>query len=150
FVSKGERVSAATPKFLLPLPHNAPRNRLGLAQWLVSDDNPLAPRVTANRFWEVFFGRGLVNTVEDFGLQGEKPSHPELLDWLAGEFIKGGWRVKALQRMIVTSATYRQSSKVSRDALQRDPANKLYARGPRFRMEAEMLRDTALACSGLL
>ena len=140
----------------------SPTNRLDLARWLVSPENPLAARVTVNRFWQQFFGVGLVKTTEDFGVQGEKPSHPELLDWLATEFIRTGWDVKQLVRTIVTSATYRQSSKDSPVAAevrrrtstetlyQLDPDNRLLARGPRYRMPSWMLRDQALAASGLL
>lgn len=145
-----EKVSAAVPAALGSLPAGAPPNRLGLAQWLVSDNNPLTARVTVNRYWQNYFGTGIVKTVEDFGMQGEWPAHPELLDWLAREFMRSGWDVKALQRMIVTSATYRQSSKSSPELNQRDPENRLLARGPRFRLEAEAIRDTALAASGLL
>jgi hypothetical protein len=125
-------------------------NRLGLAHWLVDENNPLVSRVTVNRFWEQIFGRGIVETSEDFGLKGERPTHPELLDWLATEFVRQGWSMKAIHRLIVTSATYRQSSQVSPTLLERDPNNKLLARGPRFRMEAEMVRDVTLAASGLL
>src|SRR5208282_1923859 len=111
------------------LPSGAPQNRLGFAEWLVDPANPLLARVTVNRFWQMYFGVGLVKTVEDFGSQGEWPSHPELLDWLATEFVRTGWDVKAMQRLIVTSATYRQSSKVTAASLQRDPENRLLARG---------------------
>ncbi len=127
-----------------------PPNRLGLARWLVSPENPLTARVAVNRFWETLFGRGLVLTSEDFGTQGEPSSHPALLDWLAVELVEGGWSQKALLRTIVTSATYRQSSATSPTLLERDPANRLLARGARFRVEAEMVRDIALAASGLL
>jgi len=150
FTSKGERVSAEVPKFLPPLPADAPKNRVGLAEWLTSPENPLTARVTVNRYWEVLFARGLLETIEDFGTQGEKPTHPELLDWLALEFQQSGWKTKALQRLIVTSATYRQSSKLTPALRERDPYNKLYARAPRFRLEAEAIRDNALAISGLL
>lgn len=125
-------------------------SRLELARWLVSPENPLTARVTVNRFWQNFFGIGLVKTAEDFGVQGEKPSHPELLDWLATEFTRSGWNVKALQKLIVMSATYRQSSRVTPALIERDPENRLLARGPRYRMPSWMLRDVALGASGLL
>ncbi len=145
-----EKVTAGTPASLPAMEASSPRNRLGLAQWLVSPQNPLTARVTVNRFWQAFFGTGLVKTVEDFGVQGEKPSHPELLDWLAALFMESGWDVKALHRLIVTSATYRQSSHVTGELFERDPENRLLARGPRFRLPSWMLRDQALAASGLL
>ncbi len=143
-------VEPGVPSALPPLPPNAPANRLGLAQWLVSPENPLLARVTVNRYWQSYFGTGIVKTVEDFGSQGEWPSHPELLDWLATEFIRTGWDVKAMQRLIVTSAAYRQSSRSTPELLQRDPDNRLLARGPRFRLPAVMVRDQALALAGLL
>jgi len=146
----GEPVSRKTPSALPPLPEGAPANRLGLAEWLVAPEHPLTARVTVNRYWRQYFGKGLVRTSEDFGSQGEWPSHPELLDWLAVEFIESGWDVNHIHRLIVTSATYRQSSKVSPDLLKRDPENRLLARGPRFRLDAETVRDNALAVSGLL
>jgi hypothetical protein len=146
----GETVQPGVPAVLPPLPPDLPKNRLGFAKWLVDPANPLLARVTVNRFWQMYFGTGLVKTTEDFGSQGEWPSHPELLDWLATEFIRSGWDVKALQKLIVTSATYRQSSKGSPELLRRDPENRLMARGPRFRLPAEMIRDQALAVSGLL
>ena len=121
-----------------------------LAQWLVSDDNPLTARVTVNHFWETLFGHGLVETSEDFGTQGDPPTHPELLDWLATEFMQNGWSMKKIQRLMVTSAAYREDSHVTPELTARDPYNKLYARGPRFRVEAEMVHDMALAESGLL
>ena len=127
-----------------------PVNRLGLARWLVDERNPLVARVAVNRIWQQVFGRGIVETSEDFGSQGAAPSHPELLDWLATEFIAKGWSQKALLRLIVTSSTYRQSSVVTPQLAERDPDNRLLARGPRFRMEAEMVRDVTLAASGLL
>jgi hypothetical protein len=127
-----------------------PVNRLGLARWLVDESNPLVARVTVNRFREQLFGRGIVETSEDFGVQGAAPTHPELLDWLATEFVAGKWRQKAILRTIVLSATYRQASAVSAALAERDPYNRLLARGPRVRMEAEMVRDTTLAVSGLL
>ncbi len=150
FVARGERVYAATPPALHPMRDDQPMNRLGLARWLVDERNPLVARVTVNRLWEQLFGRGIVETSEDFGTQGSPPSHPELLDWMATEFMAKGWSQKALLRLIVTSAAYRQSSVVAQPLLDRDPDNRLLARGPRFRMEAEMLRDVALAASGLL
>jgi hypothetical protein len=146
----GDQVSPAVPAVLPPLPPDAPNNRLGLAKWIVDPANPLPARVMVNRFWQMYFGTGLVKTVEDFGSQGEPPSHPELLDWLATEFVRTGWDVKALQKVIVMSAAYRQSSKVTPELLQKDPENRLLARGPRLRLSAEMLRDQALAVSGLL
>ncbi len=112
--------------------------------------HPLTSRVAVNRFWQMYFGHGIVKTQEDFGVQGEPPVHPELLDWLATEFVRTGWDIRAMQRLIVTSATYRQSSKVTPALLEKDPENRLLARGPRFRLPAEMIRDTALAASGLL
>jgi len=178
YMNIGEKVYADTPAVLPRLPANSMPNRLGLAYWLVDEENPLTSRVTANRFWEQIFGRGLVETSEDFGTQGERPSHPELLDWLAVEFMNPtwnagggargrqgdganpqsqspnpqstGWSMKSLLRLIVTSATYRQSSKVAQALRERDPYNRLLARGPRFRVEAEMVRDIGLAASGLL
>jgi Protein of unknown function (DUF1553)/Protein of unknown function (DUF1549)/Planctomycete cytochrome C len=150
YLSKGERVYAGVPSVLNPLPESQPPNRLGLARWLVDEDNPLTARVTVNRYWEAIFGRGLVATSEDFGTQGEPPTHPELLDWLATEFMRQGWNMKEFLRLIVNSATYRQSSAASAALVERDPHNRLLARGPRFRVEAEMVRDVALAASGLL
>jgi len=147
---KGEPVSPAVPKVLHPLSPDQPLNRLGLARWLVDSRNPLVGRVIMNRLWAQDFGRGIVETSEDFGVQGEPPSHPELLAWLAKEFKRQAWSLKAMQRLLVTSATYRQSSRVTPDRLERDPYNRLFSRGPRFRMEAEMVRDQALAVSGLL
>ncbi len=150
FLVPGEVVDAATPAALHPLPKAAPRNRLGLAQWLVDGENPLTARVMVNRFWAQLFGTGLVETEEDFGTQGLPPSHAELLDWLAGEFVREHWDIKQMLRLMVTSATYRQSSVVGARLLELDPDNRLLARGPRFRLEAEMVRDQALALSGLL
>ncbi|MBX5497279.1 MAG: DUF1553 domain-containing protein, partial [Bryobacteraceae bacterium] len=146
----GEKVTPNVPAVLPPLKPEWPRNRLGLARWLVDPSNPLTARAVVNRFWALFFGTGLVKTVEDFGSQGEWPIHPELLDWLAVEFIESGWNVKHILKTIVTSATYRQSSKVTPELLQRDPENRLFARGPRLRLSPEMIRDQALAVSGLL
>ena len=143
---------AAVPNMLPPLQAvDGQRNtRLDLARWIVSADNPLTARVTVNRYWQTFFGRGLVTTPDDFGLQGAQPTHPQLLDWLAVEFIESGWNVKQIHKLIVTSDTYRQSARVTPDLLQRDPANELLARAPRYRMPSWMLRDQALAASGLL
>jgi hypothetical protein len=138
------------PSVLPPLPAGFPNNRLGFAKWLVDPSNPLTARVTVNRFWQTYFGAGLVKTVEDFGSQGEWPASLDLLDWLATEFVRTGWDVKALQKLIVTSATYRQSSKATPELVQRDPENRLLARGPRFRLPPEMVRDQALAAAGLL
>jgi cytochrome c553 len=146
----GEKVTAGVPAALPPLPEGAPANRLGLAEWLVSPRHPLTARVIVNRYWQMYFGTGLVKTAEDFGSQGEWPSHPELLDWLAAEFIKSGWDIKHIQKLIVTSATYCQSSKTTPELEQKDPENRLLARGPRFRLQAEFVRDQALAISGLL
>ncbi len=146
----GEEVFPNVPESILPWKENLPKNRLGLARWLTDPDHPLTARVAVNRYWQNYFGRGLVRTTEDFGNQGELPSHPELLDWLALEFIKSGWDVKALQKMIVMSATYRQRSYASPELLEKDPANALLARGPKVRLTSEMMRDNALAASGLL
>ena len=146
----GETVTPGVPAALPTLPNDLPNDRLGFARWLVSPSNPLTARVTANRFWQSYFGTGIVKTVEDFGSQGEWPLHMELLDWLATEFVASGWDIKGLQKTIVMSATYRQSSKVSPDAVKQDPENRLMARGPRMRLPAEVVRDQALAVSGLL
>ncbi|HYR58090.1 MAG TPA: DUF1553 domain-containing protein, partial [Chthoniobacteraceae bacterium] len=146
----GDEVRADVPASLPPLPADAPRNRLGLARWLVSPSHPLTARVEVNRLWQQCFGEGLVRTANDFGVQGEPPTHPELLDWLAVHFVESGWDVKAMLKLIVTSATYRQSSIPSPALLARDPENRLLARGPRFRLSAETIRDQALAASGLL
>ncbi len=159
---RGDKVTAGVPSILPPMPKDAPANRLGLAQWLVDPSHPLTSRVNVNRFWQQFFGLGLVKTSNDFGSQGDWPSHPELLDWLSAEFMnptpsgrgpsEGGsnWDIQHLVRLIVTSNTYRQSSRVTPELFKRDPENTLLARGPRFRMDAEVVRDTALAASGLL
>jgi hypothetical protein len=135
---------------LPPLPKNAKANRLGFARWLVSRNNPLTARVTINRLWRDLFGHGIVKTIEDFGAQGARPVHPELLDWLAVEFMESGWNVKHMMKLMVSSNAYRQSAVISLDQLKRDPENRLLARGPRFRLPAEMIRDQALAVSGLL
>lgn len=145
-----ERVERATPPFLPPLPDGAPLDRLGLAQWIVHPSHPLTARVAVNRFWQQVFGTGIVKTAEDFGSQGDAPSHPQLLDWLAVEFRESGWEVQTTMKRIVMSATYRQAARATPELLRRDPANRLLARGPRFRLDAEMLRDQALAVSGLL
>jgi hypothetical protein len=161
FKQKGPKVEPDVPAVLHPWPKGAPRDRRGLARWLVSPENPLVGRVAVNRFWAAFFGRGLVLTPEDFGTQGERPTHPGLLDWLAVEFMSSttqasdahmppDWSMKALHRLIVTSATYRQSSRAPAELIERDPYNLLYARGPRLRVEYEMLRDLALSAGGLL
>jgi hypothetical protein len=146
----GERVSAATPARLNPFPRGQPTNRLGLARWLVDPANPLTARVTVNRLWQSVFGAGLVRTAEDFGTRGELPSHPELLDWLAIEFIRSGWDIKHMMKLLVTSATYRQDSHTTPELRALDPDNRLLARGPRYRLSAEAIRDQALAVSGLL
>jgi hypothetical protein len=145
-----EAVGPATPAFLPPMPADAPKNRLGFARWLLRADHPLTARVAVNRFWQELFGTGLVRTAEDFGVNGEYPSHPEMLDWLAVEFRESGWDVKRLFRLMVTSAAYRQAAVLTPEKLQQDPQNRLVSRGPRFRMDAEMIRDCALAASGLL
>jgi len=150
YLSPTDRVEPGIPAFLPQLPKGEPANRLTFARWLVSKDNPLTARVVVNRQWAAFFGRGIVRTVQDFGYQGEMPSNQELLDWLAVEFRNEGWSFKKLDRLIVTSAAYQQSSAVTPELLAKDPENILISRGPRFRMEAEMVRDSALASSGLL
>ncbi len=147
---KGDPVFRESPYALPPMNSELPRNRLGLAKWLLTEEHPLMARVTVNRFWQQCFGRGLVNTSEDFGIQGERPSHPQLLDWLALEFREKGWNIKSLMRLFLTSATYRQSSDTNRQQQNLDPENKLLSRAPRFRLDAEVLRDQALAISGLL
>ncbi|MFM1943306.1 MAG: hypothetical protein RI897_2288 [Verrucomicrobiota bacterium] len=150
YLSPLERVQFATPAFLPPLAPDAPANRLGLARWLFSPQHPLTARVQVNRMWQQFFGLGIVKTSEDFGVQSEYPVHRELLDWLAVEFRESGWNVKAMHRLIVTSATYRQSSRLARWHLERDPDNRFYGRAARFRMPSMVLRDWALGVSGLL
>ncbi|EAR02897.1 DUF1553 domain-containing protein [Maribacter sp. HTCC2170] len=148
--NKGEEVSPDTPEAILPMPDSYPKNRLGFAKWLFHKDHPLTARVAVNRYWQHYFGVGLVKTSEDFGNQGEMPSHPKLLDWLAISFRKSGWDVKELQKMIVMSNTYQQSSIVDKKTRENDTENRLLARGPSKRLTGEMLRDNALACSGLL
>jgi hypothetical protein len=150
YTARTERVEADTPHYLPPLPAGEPHNRLALAKWTVSDENPLTARVTVNRMWNEVFGAGLVETTEDFGIMGQRPSHPELLDWLAVEFRRSGWNIKHMYKLMVMSSAYRQSAKSTPEQLVKDPKNLLLARGPRFRMDAEMLRDIALQSSGLL
>ncbi len=150
YTARKERVEANTPHFLPPLPAGRPHNRLALAEWTVSPENPLTARVTVNRMWNELFGAGLVETTEDFGIMGQRPSHPQLLDWLAVEFRESGWDMKHMYKLMVMSATYRQGVKSTPEQLTRDPKNLLLAHGPRFRMDAEMLRDIALQSSGLL
>lgn len=150
FLQPKEKVEPGTPAILHPFPKDTPRNRLSLARWLVSRENPLTARVTVNRHWAAFFGQGIVTTVGDFGFQGASPSHPELLDWLAVDFMDNGWSIKKLHRRIVLSATYRQSANVSDTLLRKDPQNRLLARASRFQLEAEILRDATLRVSGLL
>ncbi len=148
--SPGEEVFPNVPESLGALPEDAAGSRLGLARWIASGDNPLTARVAVNRYWQMYFGTGIVKTSEDFGVQGEWPTHPELLDWLATEFVESGWDIRHIQRLIVTSATYRQASKVTPALLEKDPQNRLLTRGPRFRLTAEFIRDNALAVGGLL
>ena len=150
YLSLGDQVSPGTPAVLHDFKSSLPLNRLGLAQWIVDSRNPLTSRVVVNRWWAAFMGKGLVPTQEDFGSQGEAPTHRELLDWLAVELVENDWSMKYIHKLIVTSRVYRQSSEVSKNHLKKDPANKLYARAPRVRMSAEMIRDAALATSGLL
>lgn len=150
YFARGERVEPSVPHFLSDLPVGAPRNRRGLAEWLLAPTQPLMARVTVNRMWQEVFGRGLVESAGDFGIMGDRPSHPELLDWLAVEFRDSNWDVKKFYRRLVTSATYRQSAVATPERLAKDASNKLLSRGPRFRMDGEMLRDSALASAGLL
>ncbi|MEQ6119418.1 DUF1553 domain-containing protein [Reichenbachiella sp. MALMAid0571] len=146
----GEQVDPGTPKKVLEMPSGFPKNRLGLSQWLFDKKNPLTARVAVNRYWQMVFGRGIVSTADDFGSQGALPTHPELLDWLAVEFMESGWDVKALIRKMVTSYTYRQSSKASKEHMEKDDENIWLARAPSYRWQAEFIRDNALASSGLL
>jgi hypothetical protein len=148
--ARTERVRPGVPHFLPPLPAGAAPDRRGLAEWTVSPENPLTARVTVNRMWQEIFGTGIVETTEDFGVMGARPSHPELLDWLAVDFRDSGWDLKRFYKQLVLSATYRQSARVTPQLAEKDPKNRLLARGPRFRMDSEMLRDTVLAASGLL
>lgn len=150
FLRPTDRVEAGLPTLFGQVAKNGPQDRLGFARWLVSAENPLVGRVTMNRQWQAFFGRGIVQTTEDFGYQGSPPTHPELLDWLAIEFINRHWSMKAMHRLIVTSATYRQSSQISAEALAKDPDNRLLSRAPRVRLEAELIRDSELKAAGLL
>ncbi len=150
FENPGKRVFPATPSFLPPHPEGQTANRLSFARWLVDGRNPLTARVMVNRIWAHYFGQGLVTTLDDFGSQGEKPSHPALLDWLAVEFVESGWDMKAIHRLIVTSATYQQSSRRRPELEAMDPENHWLARGPRFRLSGEEIRDNALSVSGLL
>jgi hypothetical protein len=145
-----DQVTPGTPRVLPPFPADAPKNRLGFAQWLLQPDHPLTARVTVNRFWQELYGQGLVRTAGDFGIAGELPSHPELLDWLAVEFRESGWDVRRMFKLLVGSATYRQAAVITPEKREKDPFNRLLSRGPRFRMDAEMIRDSALAASGLL
>ncbi|MGB1131323.1 MAG: DUF1553 domain-containing protein, partial [Haloferula sp.] len=150
YSDKGDKVTPEAPAFLPPMPEDAPRNRIGLANWLVSKDNPLTARVTMNRLWYQLFGTGIVETVGDFGVMGARPSHPKLLDWLASEFMDSGWDHRHMVKLIVSSKAYRQSAHASAAKLEADPHNVLISRGPRYRLAAEELRDMALAVSGLL
>ncbi len=150
FLTPGDVVLPGVPSVLPPFPEDLPKNRLGLARWITSPDNPLTARVVVNRAWAAFFGRGIVATPDDFGTRGEPPSHPELLDWLATEFLRVGFDLRAIEKQVLCSATYRQSSRATPALLEKDPDNRLLARGPRFRVGAETVRDVALAASGLL
>jgi len=150
YLKPGDKVTFGTPGFLPPLPKDAPKNRLGFARWLFAPENPLTARVAVNRLWQNLFGAGLVRTAEDFGVQGELPTHPALLDWLAVEFRENGWDMKKINRLLVTSAAYQRSARVTREQLALDPENRLLARFPRVRLPAMVLRDVALATSGLL
>lgn len=147
---KGEKVERGVPSILPPLPEGVPNNRLGMAKWLTAPNHPLTARVIVNRYWQQFFGIGIVKTAEDFGAQGVWPTHPELLDWLSTEFIRTGWDVKRMHKLMVMSGAYRQSSNVTPELMAKDPENQLLARGPRFRLDAEVIRDSVLSISGLL
>ena len=149
-VSLGKQVYPGTPEAVFAFSDDYEKNRLGLSEWLMDPQNPLTARVAVNRYWQQYFGKGIVQTPGDFGYQGALPTHPALLDWLAVEFVESGWDIKALQKLIVTSSTYRQSSRTRADLEEIDPENHLFARGPRIRLTAEMIRDNALAASGLL
>lgn len=150
YSNRGEVVGRASPAVLPTFPQGEPINRLGLAKWLTSSDHPLMARVTVNRYWQMIFGSGLVSTSEDFGMQGKPPTHPELLDWLARDFINSGWNMHHLLKKMVLSHTYRQESKILKFALEEDPENLLLSRAPAYRLPAEMIRDGLLAHSGLL
>jgi hypothetical protein len=150
YLAEGEEVSAATPPALPPMAQDLPRNRLGLARWIMSRQDPLVARVTVNRLWSQLFGTGIVETTEDFGVMGARPSNQDLLDWLAVDFMDSGWNFRQAVKTMVMSATYRQSEAVSPEKLEKDPLDKLLSRGPRLRLDAEEIRDQALAVSGLL
>ena len=150
YENRGEVVDRATPEVLTPFPQGAPINRMGLAKWLTASDHPLLARVTVNRYWQMIFGRGLVSTSEDFGMQGKPPTHPELLDWLARDFIDSGWNLRHLLKKMVLSATYRQKSQFTPATRELDPENLFLSRAPAYRLPAEMIRDSVLAASGLL
>jgi len=147
---KSQVIQANTPDFLHPMKTESEKNRLGLAKWLTDKENPLTPRVTVNRYWQTIFGRGLCDTPSDFGSQGKWPTHPGLLNWLAADFLESDWDVKKMIRQLVTSATYRQSSVITKEHLAKDPENLYFARAPRFRLMGEFVRDQALHISGLL
>ena len=150
YENRGKIVKRETPKVLTPFPKGAPNNRMGLAKWLTAPDHPLLARVTVNRYWQMIFGRGLVSTSEDFGMQGKPPTHPELLDWLARDFVSSGWNLHHLLKKMVLSHTYRQESRISQRSKDVDPENLLLSRSPAYRLPAEMIRDGLLAHSNLL
>ncbi|MFN9040629.1 MAG: DUF1553 domain-containing protein, partial [Planctomyces sp.] len=150
YTLKGEKVEPGVPAIFPALPADAPRNRLGLARWLTDPAHPLTARVAVNRFWQQIFGTGIVKTAEDFGSQGQWPSNPELLDWLAVDFVESGWDIRRLLKQIMLSAAYRQTSRVTPELLLADPANELLSRGARYRLDAEVVRDSALLLGGLL